>query len=292
MKKTVLLLSSFAFSISSFSAHALEIVTSIAPVHSLVSNVMQGVGKPELIIKGAQSPHSYQLKPSDARKLQKADGVFWVGPDLETFLQGPIKSLSTKAMVVSLGEDDPEMHEPNEHHADHHGDHEDMHIWLDPIQTVAMVHAIEGALIKLDPAHKKTYQENAEKLEERLEKLNHEISESLKPVHDKPFIVFHDAYSAFEKRYDLNIAGSISISPQRIPGAKRLKDIRKTITSIGATCVFAEPQFKPKLVHSVVEGTQAKTGILDPLGTSHKNGPDQYFDLMRDMASALTKCLK
>ena len=82
----------------------INVVTSIKPVHSLVSAVMEGVGTPHLIVEGAASPHTYALKPSQAGKLQDADIVFWIGNTLEAFLEKPIDGIATRAKSVALVE--------------------------------------------------------------------------------------------------------------------------------------------------------------------------------------------
>ena len=467
----------------------IEVVTSIKPVHSLVSGVMAGVGNPSVIIEGAGSPHTYSLKPSQAKQLQDANLVFWMGDELETFLVGPIENIAQSATTIKLidahdlkkikfreggmfddhghddhdghsdhdahghgehafewaglfklkagiykwsfakvdgnyadpamkmvilksvaidaseelaekllessasenrrhddvlsaaevayslnfddaknvtgfnvkiesdgtyafftehmpfefeakehffknkaGEDiepltqvpdvdhhdhDHEKHAKKEHddhghdehdhekHAkkehDDHGDHDghddhghgefDPHVWLDPVNAKAIVHEIEEALVKADPEHASTYEANAHKMMDKLDSLTAELREELEPVHEKGFIVFHDAYQYFEQRFDVAAIGSITVSPEVMPGAERVSELRKKISDLSATCVFSEPQFEPKLVETLVEGTGARTGVLDPLGATLTKGPDLYFQLLRNMASSLKKCL-
>ena len=127
---------------------------------------------------------------------------------------------------------------------------------------------------------------------DKLDALVVELSHELEPVHKKGFIVFHDAYQYFEQRFGVAAVGSITVSPEVMPGAERVSKLRKKISELNATCVFSEPQFQPKLVETLVEGTGARTGVLDPLGATLKKGPDLYFQLLRNMASSLKKCLK
>jgi zinc transport system substrate-binding protein len=313
------------------------VVTSIKPVHSLVSSVMNGVGTPYLIVDGASSPHTYSLKPSEARKLQDAKLVFCMGDDIETFLKKPIKNISDSAEIIKLlnahglkrikfreggmfddhGHDDHEKHADKEHdhgHNDHekhadkehdhgHNDHEkhadkehdhgeiDPHVWLDPVNAKALVHEIEEALVKADPAHASVYKENARKLRSQLDSLVRELRDQLEPVQDKSFIVFHDAYHYFEQRFGVSAVGSITVSPEVLPGAQRVSELREKIMSLGAACIFSEPQFEPKLVKTLSEGSGAKTGVLDPLGASIASGPNMYFQLLRNMASSIKTCL-
>jgi zinc transport system substrate-binding protein len=308
------------FSGAALSAEPPKVLTSIKPIHSLVASVMRGVAEPGLLVKGAASPHAFSLRPSDARALDQADLVFWMGEDLETFLEKPIESLGKKAHVVPLmdaprvkllptregGAWEPHVHEEgeeNEEHAeaghdhDHGHDHhdhggKDAHVWLDVANARAMVAAISAELVEHDAANADRYKANAKDLTERLTALDAELRTTLQPVKDRPYVVFHDAYHYVEARYGLNAVGAITVSPDQRPSAQRLSQLRAKITSLDATCVFAEPQFEPTLVGTVVEGTKARKGVLDPLGADLPDGPDLYFQLMRGLAGSLVSCLK
>ncbi|WP_413709676.1 zinc ABC transporter substrate-binding protein ZnuA [Rhizobium sp. Rhizsp82] len=303
-------------------ADAPVVVTSIKPVHSLVASIMQGVGTPELIVDGAASPHTYSMKPSNARTLQDAKVVFWVGPGLEAFLQKPLESLGSDASIAELDDapgltklkfreggafephDDGDEAEAHDHdhaeaagHDDHGHDHDhdhgefDTHLWLDPANAKAMAAEITTTLVAADPANALTYQANAKTLDDKLDALDKELAATVAPVKDKPFIVFHDAYQYFEHRYGIKVAGSITVSPETIPGAERVSEIHKKVAELGATCVFAEPQFEPRLVDVVIEGTKAKSGVLDPEAATLEAGPDLYFTLMRGIAASMKDCL-
>ena len=319
---TITLLSTITF----IAQAKINVVASVKPVHSLVAAVMEGIGAPVLIVKGAASPHTYALKPSQAEQIEKADLVFWMGHSLETFLEKPLESLASKAMVVELmdshglkklemregggfdehdhddndegGHKEHEDHSEEEHdnHAEEsHDDHGhgkfDVHVWLDPENAKVMANEIMEALKKVDPGNANKYETNTKKVVEKLNRLVAEVSAKLATAKGKGFVVFHDAYQYFEKRFGLKAVGSITVSPEVVPGVKRIKELKTKIKELNALCVFSEPQFKPKLVSTVVEGTKAKTGVLDPLGAAIQNGPKLYFILIRDMANSLNKCL-
>ena len=317
-----LLLATSALGATGFSAHAdVNVIASIKPVHSLVAAVMQGAGEPSLIIEGAGSPHTYSLKPSQAAALQNADLIFWIGEDLEAFLEKPISTIGSGKSVElihshgleTLGfreggafakhghgdehaEEDhghEEDHaEGDEHEDDHHHDGDvDMHAWLDPMNAKAMAHEITEALAEADPDNAALYEKNAAALAERLDTLTTELSTELDPVKNKGFIVFHDGYQYFEHRFGLSAAGSITVSPDVMPGADRIREIQARIGELGATCVFAEPQFEPRLITVATEGSDARGGTLDPLGADIEAGPDLYFTLMRNMAASFSSCL-
>jgi zinc transport system substrate-binding protein len=300
-------------------AAEVRVVASIKPLHSLVAGVMQDVAAPVLLVKGAGSPHTYSLRPSEARALAAADVVFWVGAGLEAFLVKPVHALAGNAEVLALSEAPGvhllatreggmwEAHEHDDHAEQHVGNHDaehergeehghahgqfDMHVWLDPRNAEAMVGAIVATLSDADPDNAATYQSNGDSLRQRLQDLHQSLTTGLEPVRDRPFVVFHDAYHYFENRYGLNAVGSIAVDPGRRPGAQRLAEIQHRLEELDAACVFAEPQFEPALVDTVIEGTSARKGVLDPLGASLDDGPDQYFQLMNGLAASLVGCL-
>ena len=456
-----LILPSTLISILSFTAQAeINVVASVKPLHSLVSGVTEGVQKPDLIVKGAASPHTYSLKPSQAKQLEEADLVFWMGHELESFLEQPLEAIATKAKVVELidsqglkrldmreggafddhghddhgqgehseeGHDDhageghafewagifklsaedytwtfakvdgdyadpmmkmvflrtssggeegieeqeevaerlikqqssvrrnhdgrlipdeenayqlvfdanrnvtkmrinikkegyyafftehmpfefeagehflknvsgkdiePTAQEPEAGHHDHHGHSGfDVHVWLDPENAKVLVQEIKEALVELDPSNAGKYEANAKNLMLKLDRLISEISVKLASSKGKGFVVFHDAYQYFEERFGMTAVGSITVSPEVVPGASRIRELKDKIVELDAHCVFSEPQFQPKIVFTVAEGTKANTGVLDPLGASIADGPELYFTLIRDMANSLQECL-
>jgi zinc transport system substrate-binding protein len=176
-------------------------------------------------------------------------------------------------------------------HDDHGHDEFDPHVWLDPVNAKALVHEIEEALSDADPANAGTYEANATALMGKLDALVEEVQTELNPVKNRGFIVFHDAYQHFETRFGMSAVGSITVSPEVMPGAERIRELQEKVNSLDAGCVFSEPQFEPKLVSTVTENTNAGTGVLDPLGASIPDGPGLYFTLIRNMASALKECL-
>ena len=267
-----------------------DVVASIKPVHSLVAAVMAGLGEPALIVKGSASPHTYALKPSDAGALEAADIVFWTGHGMELFLGDALETLATGATVVELA-DTPgitllpvreggafESHSHEEHGHDHEHEHDhdhehehehehedghdhgeaDMHFWLDPRNAALMVTHIAETLAAADPENAALYAGNAQAELDRLEQLEGELSAMLAPVSDRPFIVFHDAYQYFEARFGLDLAGSVTVTPDVMPGAARIDELRARIDELGAVCVFAEPNFEPAIIGSIIEGTEAK----------------------------------
>jgi zinc transport system substrate-binding protein len=166
-----------------------------------------------------------------------------------------------------------------------------MHYWLDPANAEILVLAIAQTLIVADPQNRGTYEVNAEATVERLRGLTTELATILAPVAHKPFIVFHDAYQYFERRFGLTMAGTITVSPESAPGAQRIAELRDKLMTLGTACVFAEPQFEPAVVATIANSAGARTGTLDPEGAGLIEGPGLYAELLTGIARSIADCL-
>ncbi|WP_290998518.1 zinc ABC transporter substrate-binding protein [Hyphomicrobium sp.] len=294
--------------ITPVTAHAevADVVVTIKPIHSLVARVMEGVGAPTLLVEGAASPHSFSLKPSQVRAINAAAVFIRVSERLEPFTAKIVRSLPAGVELVTLV-DIPGLHllsqrkngtfEAHRHdhaaadHADKDDAVDDSHIWLDPDNAKVIGNYVAGVLGARYPQHAAQFRTNAERLSAEIGALTSELEATTGPLRNKPFVVFHDAYRYFDARFDLDAVGSITVSPDVQPSAKRLTELRQKIRSLEAVCVFAEPLFQPRLVAAVIEDTDARAGTLDPEGTGLEPGPQLYFVLMRNLAASLKSCL-
>ena len=328
LKKLSLLISFITvFSFMTTAQAEIKVATSIKPVHSLVSLVMDGVGKPGLIVIGNDSPHTFQFKPANAKMIQDADIIFWIGKDLETFLEKPLKTIGQKAKITTFLEskeikklkyrennifedeehDDHDDHgkkkdahghddhgkkkdahsKKDEHDSDGHGEF-DAHIWTDPANAKIMVEIITKQLSELDSKNKSIYESNGKKTLAELDALMKDIS---KDTNKKAsFIVFHDAYQYFEKRFEVKTAGALSINPEVLPGAKQLASIREEIKTKKVNCIFSEPQFNPSISKAIAQDTGIKIFVMDPLGANLNDGKELYFKLIKNISASINKC--
>ena len=265
-----------------------KVVVSVKPVHSLIAGVMAGIAEARLLISGGASPHTYSLKPSDARALARADIVFVVGGSLESFLGKPLGTLVEGGQLVVLA-DAPGL--ALAARPPHGGESMDPHIWLDVANAKVIAGAAVRALTDADAANGPSYAANAQHLLSRLDGLDADLARIVAPVKGIPYVVFHDAYGYFERRYGLAAAAALTVNPARPPGARRLIEIRRTMVTNNVRCAFGEPQFRPALLHPLIEGISVKTGVLDSLGAAVPPGPDAYFRIMRNLAKAFAGCL-
>ena len=294
-----------------------KVVASIKPLHSLASYLMDGVGKPDLIVEGYGSPHGFSMKPSHAKILQNADLIFWVGEDLEIFLEKPLSSIAKKAEKIELMEikglnvlkfrernifdkhdhDDHDDHGKKEEHDDHddHDGHEghahgeyDPHIWLDPMNAKVILNKMVEHLIENDAKNASKYKSNLKNAFKDIDKLTADVKADLSK--STASIVFHDAYQYFEERFDINILGAFTVNTDVMPGAEQLSEIREIIEHDKVSCIFSEPQFNPDIINAVAKDMDIKTGILDPLGATLNPGKNLYFDLIRNMSDSFKGC--
>jgi len=288
----------------------LKVVATIKPLHALATEILGGTGTATVLVSGNASPHSYALKPSEAKSVASADVFIRVSEGLEPFTGRLVKALPSGVRVLTLVDApglrlldrrrgatfDHHDRGGNTHSGHGHGDEEggggrDGHIWLDPVNAKAMARAIATALAERSPADAQRLRANAERVAARLDALTAELEQTLKPLAGKPFVVFHDAYQYLETRFGLTAAGSITLDPEIQPSARRISQLRAKITSAGAICVFGEPQFRSRLIDTVIEGTGARAATLDPEGGLIAPGPDHYVTLMRKLAADLRACL-
>ena len=318
MKKNIIIILFFSIFTFNFYANAdVKVVASIKPIHSLASYVMDGVGKPDVIVDGYNSPHGFSMKPSHAKMIENADLIIWVGEDLETFLEKPLDTIAKKAKIVEVMDtkgiqklkfreknifeehDDhghkKDKHDDHGHKKDKHDDHEghhhgehDPHVWLDPVNAKAIVKEITNQLVQIDSKNSSTYKANSKKAIAEIDQL---IKDIKKDINKKSrFVVFHDAYQYFENRFGITVLGALTVNTDVLPGAEQLSEIREVIEHEKVNCIFSEPQFNPAIIKTIAKDTKIKTGVLDPLGASLDKGKDMYSNLLKNMSSSFKGC--
>jgi len=286
----------------------LSIVASIRPVHALVAGVMGDLGTPHLLLAAPASAHHFSLKPSQARALQNADIVFWIGPGMEQPLTKALATLAADAQSVALDDsaglvlfdfddDGHDGHGTKDKHNDHgghggHGGHGiNPHIWLDPFNAQIMLGVIADHLGKADPVNAKTYQANADVMRQNLVQLQIDIARQLAPFAESEFLVLHDAHIYFERRFGMRAHGAITIEPDVMPTAAKIKKLRHDLESHPMDCIFSEPFLGQKALGLINEGIDIPIGHLDPLGSQLPAGASLYADLLKSYAAAFKACL-
>lgn len=283
----------------SASAQVPRVVTDIPPVGSLVAQVMGDLGKPEILTGKGADPHDFQLRPSQAVALSRANLVVWIGPALTPWLATALKGAGAQATSVALLDVPgtlkldfaPGQGDPDAGASSTGGAALNPHAWLDPDNARLWLKAIAADLAKADPAHAAQYEANARTAEAAVARADAKARATLAPVAHRPLVVYHDAFGYFARHYGLNIVGAIELGDATTPGARRIADIRALLAKKGAVCVFPEAGQDPRLVTTVIQGTKAKMGApLDPPGTMLAAGPDLYERLIEGMAEKIAAC--
>ncbi|HED1422601.1 TPA: zinc ABC transporter substrate-binding protein ZnuA [Kluyvera georgiana] len=289
------------------------VVASLKPLGFIASAIADGVTETQVLLPDGASEHDYSLRPSDAKRLQNADLVVWIGPEMEAFMDKSTQSISAgkkvtiaqldgvKPLLMKGADDDgDEGAEEGDHdHAHgekgdahhHHGEY-NMHLWLSPEIARLSAVAIHDKLVELMPQSRARLDANLKDFEANLAATDKQVANELAPVKGKGYFVFHDAYGYYEKYYGLTPLGHFTVNPEIQPGAQRLHQIRTQLVEQKATCVFAEPQFRPAVVESVARGTNVRMGTLDPLGTNIQLSKESYPAFLAQLATQYASCLK
>jgi zinc transport system substrate-binding protein len=280
----------------------LSIVASIRPVHALVAGVMGDLGTPHLLLAAPASAHHFTLKPSQARALQNADIVFWIGPGMEQPLTKALATLAADAQSVALDDsaglvlfdfddDGHDDHGTKDKHDGHGGHGINPHIWLDPFNAQIMLGVIADHLGKADPVNARAYQANADAMRQTFAQLQIDIARQLAPFAESEFLVLHDAHIYFERRFGMRAHAAITTEPDVMPTAAKIKKLRRDLESHPMDCIFGEPFLGQKAVRLIAEGSDIRIGQLDPLGSQLPAGASLYADLLKSYAAAFKACL-
>lgn len=315
LQKNTLLFAALSIALSGAAVQRADaaVVASLKPLGFIASAITDGVTETQVLLPDGASEHDYSLRPSDVKRLQNADLVVWIGPEMEAFMNKSAQSISdknkvtvaqldgVKPLLMKGGDEDDHDHEGDHDHAahenekgdahHHHGDY-NMHLWLSPEIARLSAVAIHDKLVELMPQSRAKLDANLKDFEAQLAAADKEVGNELAPLKGKGYFVFHDAYGYYEKQYGLTPLGHFTVNPEIQPGAQRLHQIRTQLVEQKATCVFAEPQFRPAVVEAVARGTSVRMGTLDPLGTNIQLSKESYATFLRQLANQYSSCLK
>ena len=279
-----------------------NVLTSIKPLQLIAAAVQDGVGQPDVLLPPGATPHNYALRPSDVRRVQSADLLYWIGPDLEGFMPRVIKSrtLPTVAVQTLPGlklrhfAEDSHSHEEDtaEHDHDHRPGTLDAHLWLAPANARVIAAKMAADLSAKDSANAAKYQSNLKAFNKRLDALDARLKARLAAIADKPFFVFHEGYDYFESSYGLKHAGVFSVASEVQPGAQHVAAMRKRLQEVGKTCVFSDPPLRPRLAETLTAGLPAKLAELDALGGYTPATAQGYEQLLEKLGNDLAGCLE
>ncbi|WP_409286582.1 zinc ABC transporter substrate-binding protein [Pseudomonas guariconensis] len=286
-----------------FSAHAeVRVLTSIKPLQQIAAAVQDGVGSPDVLLPPGASPHNYALRPSDVRRVANADLLYWIGPDMESFLPRVINGRTKPSVAVQslqgmhlrhFGEDS-HAHEDDgdDHDHDHRPGSLDAHLWLSSANARVIAAKMASDLAATDPKNAARYQANLKAFIDRLDALDLRIKARVAGVEGKPYFVFHEAFDYFEAAYGLKHTGVFNVAAEVQPGAQHVAAMRKRLQEVGKTCVFSEPPLRPRLAETLTAGLPVRLAELDALGGNDPVDAKGYERLLEKLGNELTGCLE
>ena len=279
-----------------------RVLTSIKPLQLIAAAVQDGVAVPEVLLPPGASPHNYALRPSDVRRVQEADLLYWIGPNMETFLPRVLSGRSKASVPV---ESLPGMHLRHftasaEHHDDDEDEHDhdhrpgsvDAHLWLSSVNARVIAAKMAADLSQADPANAARYENNVKAFSARLDALDAKIKQRVAGISNTQYFVFHEAFDYFEEAYGLKHAGVFAVSSEVQPGAQHVAAMRARLTEFGKTCVFSEPPLRPRLADTLSAGLPVRLAELDGLGGYTPATAQGYEQLLSKLADDLAGCLE
>lgn len=282
-----------------------KVLTSIKPLQLIAAAVQDGVAIPEVLLPPGASPHNYALRPSDVRKVQSVDLLYWIGPDMEGFLPRVLNGRTLPSVAVQdlpglklrhFAEDNhshaEEAEEADEHDHDHRPGSLDAHLWLSPVNARVIAAKMAADLSAADPDNAARYQSNLKAFDERLDALDARLKKRLAAIQGKPYFVFHEAFDYFEDAYGLKHAGVFSVAAEVQPGAQHVATMRARLQEVGKTCVFSEPPLRPRLAETLVAGLPVKLAELDALGGYTPATAQGYEQVLEKLGNDLAGCLE
>lgn len=306
MKRSTLSLAlGMAAAVTAFPASAANVVTSIKPLELLVKAVAGDSVQVSTLVPAGSSPHNYTMKPSQRRALEQADAIFWVGPEMETFLSRLLGGHEFEGRVMAFteapegeGEHHEDEHHGHDHHDDHahdhghdHGDGEDPHIWTDPQLALDMARGIHAKLVMLEDMKKEELDANLARFEQDLNAAERDIKASLAPVQGISLFAYHSAFERFAEHYELQLDGVLTLNPELSPGARHIAEVQDKLRLANQPCLLTEPQFNRQWWRSITEGLDVTFSTWDPLATDIESTSEGYIQFQQSIADAVLECL-
>ncbi len=249
-----------------------RIVTSIYPLRSIVEAIGgDRVTVTSLVPRGAD-PHNFELTPSSAIALEKADLIFLIGGGFDTWSIGLQKADDARSIQLYQSFTDSLIPLGNGFNP---------HIWLDPLMAEQIAKVVALKLEQVSPSDSTTFRSRLRNFVARIDSLNHWVSRTLTEAKIDEFVSLHPAWSYFARRYGLKEVATIEISDEHEPSARHVAEVIRMLRRMKKPCIIAEEFSNPGLAESVASMTNAKIVMLDPLGGSHLGERSSYVGLIR-----------
>ena len=264
------------------------VLSSLKPLSLIVQEVAGPLASVDTLLPITASHHDYPMKVSDYTRLNHADLILWVGPELESFLQKPLAGMPP-AKLITISKlnglywptsSTPEAVQEHEHE-------KDPHVWLDPRNAMELAKVVAENLARLDPQNALQYKANLQKFLVATSALDAHLTAEMKPLAGHGFAVYHEGFGHFVQRYGLHELGYVTFTPEQKPGAKHLHQLREKLAKEGE-CLFLEPQNDQQSLRDLAQELHLRVGTLDIIGGQSVT---TYSQLMEQIAKGFSTCL-
>lgn len=267
------------------SANKPAIVSSIRPLTLIAQAIAGDRAEHATIIGLNDAAHHFTLSPGDRLQLETADILLWVGPPFEVELDEFFQRRQPDAELLTvLSIDGVTIHHLNDGSID-------PHVWLDPDNARWVAGALAERLGVIDPARRPFYQQRLAAFSNSLEAVTVTTQARLAELAQQDFIVYHNAYQYYEKRFGLAHAMALVSNPEVAPGIRETLRVQNRIAEIQPVCVLLEPDFNPALLRTLLGGTTTREVIIDLLGYELADDHDNYIGLLNTVTDGFVQCL-
>lgn len=253
-------------------------VVTIPPVAMILQELVGEQESIAVLLRPGASPHTYEISPGDAKRVQQARALVYVAEGLDAWAAN-LDAHERIAMFEFLAPD-LKLSLPEEEHAHdgHDHGHYDPHFWLDPLAVKSTLQSMSEILVQLKPDSAELVKNNVQEFSNALDELDKQLRKILSPLKGKKMILHHPSFRYFLKRYDIEVAGYIETSPGKEPSPQEVARLIELIKREDVAVICTEPQLSRQAAQVVAEGSHIPVVELDPLGG--RNGLDTYAELL------------
>lgn len=290
------------FLFSSIALAQPQYVTTIHPFKTVIQEIVGEQGKVHRLLPPGASPHTYELRPSDAKIIDAARAIFYGADNLD----GWVLKFSNAHQIELIKLVDPaaliHFHEPaNKPHSAAHHEHRtgpdqdhsavvDPHFWTDPLTVKSLLPALVQQLSALDPANQAVFESNARRFSRQLDSLHQQLTSMLAPIAGSKVMISHPFFQYFFKRYDIHLVGIVEAIPGKEPTPRQLKGYIEQVKQQRVKAIFDHLQLPDRAAKLVAEAAGIKICQLDPLGGVA--GREGYDELLLYNARLILEALR
>lgn len=296
-----------ALAAESVNKTGIKIVTSIKPLAFLVNEIINDDDSIDVILDGNQNHHITSLKPSQRRKVDQADIVFYIDDSFEFFIEKIKNSDSSKNKYIAVGDTsglrllsvrksgqlphlahaEDRLKRQKTQEKDHQHSGVDWHLWLNPDNAIVMLMRIRDELTRLRPENEEIYQERYEIFSQHLIKHAIKKAKKMMKVLDASFFVLHDGLQYFEEQYALESSGTVLRGEENSPSAKHLSKLRRIRKADNVNIVIKEEQYSNRAIQTLAGEKPFKVISIDSLAQGSLAQAEDYIEYMDEITEKI-----